>query len=734
MAWYRSGASCGLSVAAPRRVRDPDAERLGVGDRRDGTGIEAAGGIVAEELEGHDRHARRDPDDARAVERRGDRPGHVRPVEVVAEIVDGVVVVAEVPAMDVVDVAVGVVVDAVRLAAAARFAGVRPGTRREVGMAEVDAVVDDRDDRARAAGRDPERLASVDVDVGGAAGAGRPEEQVLAGVVEAPQLVPVRLVRRVGVAIAPVVDADPQHPRVLAELRTRRGRLAGRRPEHHGALARQVDQSGRAGIGDRRSASERRHARPEGDDEAVRVVHEGAIPGRPAGPEIGRPERRIGGHGAASRRPRRPTSRAPQATGDARPARVTSRIVCRNAECGDRLDVTGTPHFWRMQAIRDITPIPLSSVPAPIDDQSGSRATGSSSTDLVGDRRDARRASLPSARSGTAPTSSSAPSGSACSRSRTSASPSTSMSSGPSSRSSCARPRSVNEKAAQALEQTLRTNFADGDGRLPRTLEKFLGDRGALRSMVDELFDESKRDSAIGRIGTMLERYFDGDASKLALLLDPTRLNSPMHQFRQEMTAGFRSLEERLVAIEAAAAARGAERARSAAKGGDFEDLLEAMLADLARGAGDLLDRTGTDAGAVMKSKKGDFVLTARRARGARLRPEGRHRGQGPPDVDAGDARRAARREGEPGRGGGGRRVHAGPCPGRGRAVQPGRRRRLLRHRPGRSPSRPRSRRRSGSPACWPSPRWSSARSRSTPRRIAAALTAIREQLEVVRS
>ncbi len=180
----------------------------------------------------------------------------------------------------------------------------------------------------------------------------------------------------------------------------------------------------------------------------------------------------------------------------------------------------------------------------------------------------------------------------------------------------------VNERAAAALEQTLRTNFADGDGRLPRTLEKFLGDRGALRGMVDELFDEKKRDSAIGRIGRMLESYFDGDASKLAHLLDPTRLNSPMHQFRQEITAGFKSLEERLVAIEAAAAARGAERAKSAAKGADFEDLLEAMLGDLARGAGDMLDRTGTEAGALMKSKKGDFVLTldTRVARGCDLR------------------------------------------------------------------------------------------------------------------
>jgi hypothetical protein len=108
----------------------------------------------------------------------------------------------------------------------------------------------------------------------------------------------------------------------------------------------------------------------------------------------------------------------------------------------------------------------------------------------------------------------------------------------------------------------------------------------------------------------MLERYFDGDASKLALLLDPTRLNSPMHQFRQEITAGFKGLEERLVAIEAAAAARGAERARSAAKGTDFEDLLEGMLGDIARGAGDLLDRTGLEAGALVTSKKGDFVLT----------------------------------------------------------------------------------------------------------------------------
>jgi len=170
--------------------------------------------------------------------------------------------------------------------------------------------------------------------------------------------------------------------------------------------------------------------------------------------------------------------------------------------------------------------------------------------------------------------------------------------------------RVANEQAAAALEHVLRANFADGDGRLPRTLESFLGDRGKLKSMVDELFDPKRRDSAIGRIGTMLETYFDGDGSRLAQLLDPTRLGSPLHQFRIEMERGFKALQEQLVGLEAAQRARADERSKSSAKGGDFEDLLEAMLGDIARGANDLLERTGTDAGDAGRSKKGDFVLT----------------------------------------------------------------------------------------------------------------------------
>jgi len=180
----------------------------------------------------------------------------------------------------------------------------------------------------------------------------------------------------------------------------------------------------------------------------------------------------------------------------------------------------------------------------------------------------------------------------------------------------------LNERVAAQVDEVLRQNFADGDGRLPRTLESFLGDRGELRTFTRELFDEDRRDSAIGRMRILLGSYFDGDASRLAQLLDPTRLGSPLHQFRSEVSKGFEALNERLTAIEAAATARAGERARSAAKGADFEDLLEGMLADAMRGSDHLVERTSDVAGDVIRSKKGDFVLTIDPAttRGASVR------------------------------------------------------------------------------------------------------------------
>ncbi len=141
-------------------------------------------------------------------------------------------------------------------------------------------------------------------------------------------------------------------------------------------------------------------------------------------------------------------------------------------------------------------------------------------------------------------------------------------------------------------------------------------------SSSGDLFDERRRDSALGRLRELLGRYFDGDGSQLATLLDPTRHGSPLYQFRSEMSSEFRRLNERLEAIEAGAKARAEERAKGTAKGADFETALEARLGEMAQGIGDLVERTGTGGGDAMTSKKGDLVITIdpSRTRGSRLR------------------------------------------------------------------------------------------------------------------
>ncbi|TMD97391.1 MAG: hypothetical protein E6I76_06065 [Chloroflexi bacterium] len=166
-----------------------------------------------------------------------------------------------------------------------------------------------------------------------------------------------------------------------------------------------------------------------------------------------------------------------------------------------------------------------------------------------------------------------------------------------------------NEAASEALTTTLRDNFADADGRLPRTLDRFLGERGELRRLTAELFDPERRDSAIGRIRTLLGTYFDGDGALLAQLLDPAREGSPLHGFRDEMREGLERVAERLSNLEAARTARAEERARGTAKGGDFEDHVGHRLAPLARCWGDLLEHTGTTVGAGVRAKTGDYVL-----------------------------------------------------------------------------------------------------------------------------
>ena len=147
-----------VAAAAPRVVQDGRAHLHGVVDGLDGVG-QVAEAVVVEELAGHHLHVPAHPRDARAVV--AHRADGARHVGAVARAVHRVVVlVHEVPAVDVVDEAVAVVVDAV----AGDLAGVPPHVGVEVGVAVVDARIDDGHDECRARDRMP-GLGRIDVGI-----------------------------------------------------------------------------------------------------------------------------------------------------------------------------------------------------------------------------------------------------------------------------------------------------------------------------------------------------------------------------------------------------------------------------------------------------------------------------------------------------------------------------------------------------------------------------------------
>ena len=167
-----------------------------------------------------------------------------------------------------------------------------------------------------------------------------------------------------------------------------------------------------------------------------------------------------------------------------------------------------------------------------------------------------------------------------------------------------------NKKATAEVEEILRKTFANEGGALPATLERFLGDKGELALFTKDLFDENRRDSALGKLNTILGAYFDGDASKLAHLLDPTREASPLSGFRAEIAKRFDDVLLKIVELDASQKAAKGEGKMGSAMRADFESRVVAEYTELLRATNDEIEGTGGITGAVPDSKKGDAVIT----------------------------------------------------------------------------------------------------------------------------
>ena len=179
MATDRIAESGRKSTTAPAVVGGHDIDATvpqvgGVVDRGDGPGGRARPG-VGEKLQRKQRNLPVDAHHTTAiVAHRTDRASHVGPVTVA--VLRIIVIGDKVPAADIVDKAVAVVVDAV----ACDLAGVPPDIGSQVGMADVNPRIDDTDHHTAGARGDIPGLGGVDIGVG--------QATRLPGVGEAPEL------------------------------------------------------------------------------------------------------------------------------------------------------------------------------------------------------------------------------------------------------------------------------------------------------------------------------------------------------------------------------------------------------------------------------------------------------------------------------------------------------------------------------------------------------------------
>ena len=301
--------------AAPGVVRELRAVIRRVQRGADGVRRRARPRCV-DELQRHEADVPVDTDDADAVvPGRADRPGDVGAVEVV---VGGVVVaVHEVPAAPVVDVAVPVIVHSVRalgtrdrrIGRAAVLARVHPLLAREIGMAEVDAAVDNGDRDVLAPRRHVPGLRGVDVGIDLAA--------ALPGVVQAPQLAERRVVRNRREDRDEMVRLDVLHVRIRGEPSCGGDHLALRDVDERGSNLPEGELLRGARFREHDRLLPLRHALVEADDQLARNerlqlrrrLREGRRRRRDGGHDAGGEDREKTRNAPAARRRRSPAHR-----------------------------------------------------------------------------------------------------------------------------------------------------------------------------------------------------------------------------------------------------------------------------------------------------------------------------------------------------------------------------------------------------------------------------------------
>ena len=131
-------------------------------------------------------------------------------------------------------------------------------------------------------------------------------------------------------------------------------------------------------------------------------------------------------------------------------------------------------------------------------------------------------------------------------------------------------------------------------------IDSIFGEKGQVAEIIAKHFGED------GQVAEIIAKHFGEDGKLLGELLNPNKEDSPLGLLKGDLHRTLGEIRDKLGEQEAARQIAG----RGTQKGRDFEDRCASGLVLAAKASGDVLERTGNEAGLAVASKKGDFVAT----------------------------------------------------------------------------------------------------------------------------
>ena len=168
--------------------------------------------------------------------------------------------------------------------------------------------------------------------------------------------------------------------------------------------------------------------------------------------------------------------------------------------------------------------------------------------------------------------------------------------------------REIGLTTQEAIARELKATFGK-DGSMAASVEVQMKN---LQRELEAKLDPEQANSITARVRAAMKSDISSSLAAIQVQFDPDAPGSVLNRLKADFDVKHRALDDKLGLLITQTAVRfavGAEKLRGTIKGGEFEDVLETMVATLCRPRRDQLHRSSNETGSTPRCKRGDFVI-----------------------------------------------------------------------------------------------------------------------------